>query len=151
MKTVTEFIFLASKITADGDCSHKIKKHLFFGRIAMTNLDNILQSRDITLPTRALEVKVTVFPAVKYRCESCHCLHCSPIYLPWSDATILVFWMLSFKPTFSLSSFTFIKRIFSSSSLSLLCGPTLTSIHDYWKNHSFDYTNLCWQTNVSAF
>ena len=70
METVTDFIFLASKITADGDCSHKIKKHLFFGRIAMTNLDNILKRRDLTLPTKVLLVKALVFPVVMYGCES---------------------------------------------------------------------------------
>ena len=64
METVTDFIFLASKITADGDCSHKIKKHLFFGRIAMTNLDNILKSRDITLLTKVHIVKAMVFPVI---------------------------------------------------------------------------------------
>ena len=67
METVTNFIFLGSKITADGDCSHKIKRHLLLGRKAMTNLDSILKSRDITLPTK---VKAMVFPVVMYGCES---------------------------------------------------------------------------------
>ena len=70
METVTDFIFLGSKITADGDCSHKIKKWLLLGRKAMTNLDSILKSRDITLPTTALVAKAMVFPVVMYRCES---------------------------------------------------------------------------------
>ena len=70
MKTMTDFIFLNSKITADGDCSHKIKRHLFFGRKAMTNVVSILKSRDITLPTKVLLVKAMVFPAVMYGCES---------------------------------------------------------------------------------
>ena len=70
METVTDFIFLGSKITADGNCSHKIKRHLFLGRKAMTNLDSILKSRDITLPTEVLLVKAMVFPVVMYGCES---------------------------------------------------------------------------------
>ena len=70
METVTDFIFLGSKITADGDCSHEIKRHLLLGRKAMTNLDNVLKSRDITLPTKFLLVKVIVFPVVMYGCES---------------------------------------------------------------------------------
>ena len=70
MEIVTDFIFLGSKITADGDCSHKIKKRLLFGRKAMTNLDSILKSRDITLPTKVHLVKATVFPVVMYGCES---------------------------------------------------------------------------------
>ena len=64
------FIFGGSKITADGDCSHEIKRHLLLGRKAMTNLDNTLKSRDITLPTKVNLVKVMVFPVVMYRCES---------------------------------------------------------------------------------
>ena len=70
METVTDFIFGGSKITADGDCSHEIKRHLFLGRKAMTNLDRILNSQDITLPTKAHLVKAMVFPAVMYGCES---------------------------------------------------------------------------------
>ena len=70
MKTVTDFIFLGSKITADGDCSHKIKRHLLLARKAMTNLDNILKSKDITLPTKIHIVKAMVFPVVTYGCES---------------------------------------------------------------------------------
>ena len=70
MQTVRDFIFLGSKITADGDCSHKIKRRLLLGRKAMTNLDNILKSRDITLPTKIHIVKATVFPVVMYGCES---------------------------------------------------------------------------------
>ena len=64
VETVTDFIFLGSKITADGDCSHEIKRHLFLGRKVMTNLDSIFKSRDITLPTKVRLVKVTVFPVV---------------------------------------------------------------------------------------
>ena len=70
MKTVTDFIFLGSKITADGDCSHEIKRRLLLGRKAMTNIDSILKSRDITLPTKVCMVKAMVFPVVMYVCES---------------------------------------------------------------------------------
>ena len=70
METVRDFIFLGSKITADGDCSHKIKRHLLLERKAMTNLDSILKSRDITLPTKVCLVKAKVFPVIMYRCES---------------------------------------------------------------------------------
>ena len=70
MKTVTEFLFLGFKITADGDCSHEIKRHLLFGRKAIINLDSLLKSRDITLPTKVCLVKATVFPVVMYGCES---------------------------------------------------------------------------------
>ena len=70
METVTDFVFGVSKITADGDCSHEIKRHLLLGRKVMTNLDSILKSRDITLPTKVHLVKAMFFPAVMYRCES---------------------------------------------------------------------------------
>ena len=70
VETVTEFIFLGSKITADGDCSHEIKRHLLLGRKAMTNLDSIFKSRDITLPTKVRLVKAMFFPVVMYGCES---------------------------------------------------------------------------------
>ena len=70
IETVTDFIFGSSKITADGDCSHEIKRHLLFGRKVMTNLDSIFKSRDITLPTKVLLVKAMIFPVVMYGCES---------------------------------------------------------------------------------
>ena len=70
METVTDFIFLGSKITADGDHSHEIKRRLLLGRKAMTNLDSLLKSRDITLPTKVCLVKAMVFPVVMYGCES---------------------------------------------------------------------------------
>ena len=70
VKTVTDFIFLDSKITADGDCSHEIKRHLLLGGKVMTNLESILKSRDITLPTKVRLVKAMVFPVVLYGCES---------------------------------------------------------------------------------
>ena len=70
METVTDFIFLGSKITTDSDCSHEVKRHLLFGRKVMTNLDSILKSRDITLPTKVRLIKAVVFPVVMYGCES---------------------------------------------------------------------------------
>ena len=70
VETLSDFIFLGSKITADGDCSHEIKRHLHLGRKVMTNLDSILKSRDITLPTEVCLVKAVVFPVVMYGCES---------------------------------------------------------------------------------
>ena len=70
METMTDFIFLGSKITADGNCSHEIKRHLLLGRKAMTNLDSVLKSIDITLLTKVHMVKATVFPVVIYGCES---------------------------------------------------------------------------------
>ena len=70
METMTDFIFLGSRITVDRDCSHEIKRHLFLGRKAVTNLDSILKSRDFTLPTTVCVVKAIVFPVVMYGCES---------------------------------------------------------------------------------
>ena len=70
VETVANFNFLGAKITAGGDCSHEIKRHLLLGRKAMTNLDNILKSRDITLPTKVHLIKAMVFPVVVYGCES---------------------------------------------------------------------------------
>ena len=70
VETVTDFIFLGSKIIADGACNHEIKRHLLFGRKVMTNLDRVVKSRDVTLPKNDLIVKAMVFPVVMYRCES---------------------------------------------------------------------------------
>ena len=70
MEAVSDFIFLGSKITADGDCSHEIERCLLLGRKVMANLDNILKSRDLTLPTKVCLVKAVVFPVVMYGCES---------------------------------------------------------------------------------
>ena len=70
MKTVADFIFWGSKITADGDCTHEMKRHLLLGRKVMTNLGSILKSRDITLPTKVYLVKAMIFPRVMYGCES---------------------------------------------------------------------------------
>ena len=72
VEAMTDFIFLGSKITADSDCSHEIKRHLLLGRKAVMNLDNILKSRDITLPTKVYIVKAIVFPVVMYGCELDH-------------------------------------------------------------------------------
>ena len=69
VETMTDFLFLGSKITADGDCSHEIKRHLILGRKVMTNLETIRKSRDITLPTKVRLVKAVVFPVVMYECE----------------------------------------------------------------------------------
>ena len=73
VETVSDFIFLGSKITADGDCSHEIKRHLLLGRKGMTNLYSIFKSRDITLPTKVRLVKAMVFPVVMYGCEKLDC------------------------------------------------------------------------------
>ena len=73
VETVSDFIFLGSKITADGDCSHEIKRCLLLGKKVMTNLDSILKSRDITLPTKVRLVKAMVFPVVMYRCKELNC------------------------------------------------------------------------------
>ena len=73
METVTDFIFLGSKITMDGNCSHKIKRHMFPGRKAMTNLENVLKSSGITLPTKVRLVNAMVFPVVMYGCELAEC------------------------------------------------------------------------------
>ena len=70
METVSDFIFLGSKITADGDCSHEIKRRLLLGRKVMTKLDSILKSRDITLPTKVRLVRAMIFPVVMYGCEN---------------------------------------------------------------------------------
>ena len=70
VETVSDFIFLGSKINVDSDCSHKIKRHLLLGRLAMTNLDSVLKSRDITSPIKVHIVKAMVFPVIIYRCES---------------------------------------------------------------------------------
>ena len=74
MEAVTDFLFLGSRITVDGDCSHEVKRQLLFGRKAMTNLDSVLKSRDITLPTKVHIVKAMVFPVVMYECESWDCI-----------------------------------------------------------------------------
>ena len=226
-ETVSGFIFLGSKITADGDCSHEIKRHLLLGRKVMTNLDSIFKSKDITLAIKAHLVKAMVFPVVMYGCEnwtiknaapfssvtqSCltlltpwtashqaslsiinsqsllkpmsiesvmpytHLILCHPLLLPPSIfPSIRVFSMSQFFPsdgqsigvsastsvlpkntqdwfffridwldlfavqgTFKESSPTSQFKIINSSVLSFLYSQSLTSIHDYWKNHSLD-------------
>ena len=116
VETVADFIFGGSKITADGDCSYEIKRHLLLGRKVMTNLDSILRSRDITLPTKVRLVKAMVFPVVMYGCESwtVNKAECQRI-----DAFELWCW----------------RRLLR---LSFLYGPTFTSIHDYGENHSLN-------------
>ena len=141
-ETVTDFILGGSKITADGDCSHEIKRHLLLGRKAMTNLADMLKSRDITLPTKVHLVKAIVFPVVMYGCErwtikkaehrriDAFELWCwrRLLRVPWiarrSNQSILK----EISPEYSLKGFM----------LSFLYSPTLTSIHDYWKNNSLD-------------
>ena len=73
VEVVTDFLFLGSKITADGDCSHEIRRRLLLGRKVMTNLDSVLKSRDITLPTKVRTVKAMVFPVVMYGCKKLEC------------------------------------------------------------------------------
>ena len=70
MEVVTDFLFLASKITADGDCSHEIRRHMLIGRKALTNLDSVLKNRDVTVVTKVHLVKAMIFPVVRYGCES---------------------------------------------------------------------------------
>ena len=143
--------FLGSKITADGDCSHEIKRCLLLGRKAMTNLDSILKSRDIILPTKVHLVKAMAFPLVMYGCESWTIkkarhqsigVSASASVLPMN---IQDCFPLGLTGWISLQS-KGLSRVFSntkaqkhkSSALSVLYSPTLTSIHDYWKNHSLD-------------
>ena len=130
METGTDFILGGSKVTADGDCSHEIKRHLLLRKKTMINLDSILKSRDIILPTKVCLVKAMFFPVVKNGCESWTIKRAEPPNIKSDtvstvspsishevmglDAMILVFQMLSFKPKFSFSSFIFSKRLFSS-------------------------------------
>ena len=142
MEAVRDY-FLGSKITANGDCSHEIKRRLLLGRKVMTNLDSILKSRDITLPTKVHLVKAMVFPVVMYACES------------WTIKKAEcrrteAFEFLSRRDSQKSSPTPQFKSI-NSSGLSCLYSPILTSIHDYWKNHSLDWTDLCCKSNVSAF
>ena len=145
VETVSDFIFGASKITADGNCSHEIKRHLLLGRKVMTNLDNILKSRDINLSTNVCLVKAMVFPVVMSGCESWSIkkAECRRI-----DAVEL--WCWTSLQSKGLSR-VFSNKSINSSDLSFLYSPTLTSRHDYWKNHSLDQMDLCWQSNVNCF
>ena len=142
VETESEFILGGSKITADGDCSHEIKRCLLLGRKVITNLDSIFKSRDITLSTKVRLVKAMVFPVVMDGCESWT--------IKKTELQRIELWVMVLEKTLKTSPTPQLKSI-SSSALSFLSGPILTSIHDYWKNHSFDYTDLCWQSNVSAF
>ena len=118
VETVSDFIFMGSEITAGGDCSHEIKRHLLLGRKVMTNLDSISKSGDITLPTKVRLVKAMVFPVVMYGCESWTVKKAEHQRI---DAFELWCWIRLLRvPTLSLSSFTFIKRLFHSSSLSAI-------------------------------
>ena len=142
---VTDFIFLGSKITADGDCSHGIKRHLLLGRKTMTNLDCVLKSRDITLPTKVHLVKAMVFPVVICGCESWTVKKAEYQKI---DAFELWCWrrLLRVPCTARRSNQSILKEIsptpqfksIISLALSFLHSPTLTSTHDYWKNHSLD-------------
>ena len=120
-----------SKITADGDCSHEIKRHLLLGIKVMTNLDSILKSRDITLPTKVRQVKAMVFPVVMYGYESWTVKKAERQRI---DAFELWCWrrLLRVPWTARRSEQSILKEI------SLLHSPTLTSIHDHRKNHSLD-------------
>ena len=154
---------MGSKITADGDCSHEIKRCLLLGRKAMTNLDSILKSRDITLPTKVRLVKAMVFPVVMYGCESwtikkakCQRIDAFELWcwrrllrVPWPARRSNQFILKEISPEYSeLISLQSkgLSRIFSSTTvqkhnslaLSFLYSPTLTSVHNYWKNCSFD-------------
>ena len=85
VEAVTDFLFLGSRITVDGDCSHEVKRQLLFGRKAMTNLDSVLKSRDIILPTKFCRVKAIVFPIVMYGCEgwTIKKAECLDAFKPW--------------------------------------------------------------------
>ena len=132
MGKVTDFILGGSKITADGDCSREIKRHLLLGRKAMTNLDSILESRDITLLSKVHLVKAMVFPVVMYGCESCTINKAEHQRIPRVDLQNgLVGSPCSPRDSQESSSTPQFKSI-SSSALSLRYSPTLTSIRDYW-------------------
>ena len=132
MGTVSDFIFGGSKITADGDCSHEIKRRLLLGRKVMTTLDSIFKSRDITLPTKVRLVKAMVFPVVMYGCESWTVKKAERRRI---DGFELWCWrrLLRFPWTARRCNQSILKEIKSiiSSSLSFLHSSTLTSIHDH--------------------
>ena len=143
---------MGSKITANGDCSHEIKRCLLLERKAMTNLDSVLKSKVATLPTKVHIVKAMVFPGVMYKCESWTIKKAENERI---DAFELWCWrrLLRIPWTARRSNYSPTPRFKSINSLvlSLLHGPTLTSVHDYWKNRNSDYTDLCQQSDVSAF
>ena len=130
-ETVANFTFLDSKITTDGNCSHEIRRHFLPGRKAMTNLDSILKSRDISLPTKLHLVKAMVSPVVMYGCENWTIKKAEHGRI---DTFELWCWrrLLRVPWTARRSNQSILKEI------SFLHSPTLTSIHDHWKNHSLD-------------
>ena len=128
VETVTDFIFLGSKITADGDCSHEIKRCLILGIKAMTNLGSILKSRDITLPTKVLLVKGSVFPVVMYGCES------------WTIKKAEHRRIDAFEHQFSLQS-KGLSRVFSSTTLTLILTMTLALTLNPDPNPNLPITN----------
>ena len=163
VETASDFIFLGSKITADGDCNHEIKRHLLLGRKVMPNLDSIFKSRDITLPTKVHLVKAMFFPVVIPFSSCPQSLPASESFpmsqlFAWGGQSTGVSALASFLPRKSQgwspsewtgwislqskdsqeSSPTPHFKSINSSVLSFLHSPTLTSIHDYWKNHSLD-------------
>ena len=150
------FILGGSKITVDGDCSHKIKRRLLLGRRAMTNLDSMLKSRDVTLPTSVWIVKTMIFPISRPFTTHGHSVGTSVSILPMN---IQPWFPLGLTSLISLQSKGLLSRVFSSTTVQKhqffdaqpSLWSNLTSIHDYWKNHSFDYMDLCWQSDVSAF
>ena len=166
METVTDCIFWGSKITADGDCSHEIKRCLLLWKKVMTNLDSILKSRDITLPTKVRLVKaiwffqwscmdVRVGLWRKLRTKESMLLNCGVGEDSWESLGLQgdptsPFWRRSAlgflcSPRDSQESFPTPQfKSINSLALSFLYSPTLTSIRDYWKNQSFDYMDVCW-------
>ena len=145
METLRKFIFLGSKITVDGDCSHEIKRCLLLGKKAMTNVDSVLKSRDITLLTKVRLAKAMVFPVVVYRCESWTMKKAERRRMDWLD-------LLAVQGT--------LKSLLQhhSSKASILQCPGLGSYvqfsHPYMttvKTIAWTIMNICWQSNVSAF
>ena len=152
VEAVSDFIFLGSRVTADGDCSHEIKRYLLLGRKVMTNVDSILKSRDITWPTNICLVKAMVFPVSHVWMWELDCeeswggqstgVSALASVLSMNNRDWFLLWWTSwlslqskeFSSVFSISQF---KNI-SSSAVSFLCSPTLTSTHDQWKNHRLD-------------
>ena len=134
MKTVTGFIFLGSKITSDGDCSHGIKRCLLLGRKAMTNLDSVLKSRDITLPTKIHIVKAMVFPVVMYGCES------------WTIRR----WELDHREGWALKNQCFSTVVLEKTGESL--GQQEDQTRHSWRKSTmnFHWKDWCWSSNTLA-
>ena len=144
METVADFIFLGSKITVDGDCSHEIKRHLLLGRKAMTNLESILKSRDITLPTKFCLVKAMVFPVVLYGCESWTIkkAECQGI-----DAFELWCWRRPLRVPWTVkrSNQSILKEISPEYSLEGLMLKLQYFHHLMWRIHSLEKTLMLWR------